>query len=213
MYKNKKILGIILTAIFAITMFTGFSQISFAAPTKEQTIKIMELQQKIDAAYKEYQGPNVTLDQAKTMGTNIEAMEKELKALKEAANENDKYDLKDLKYNVNEQLKLPGEDQQKTYFSDTKNPPIIAFILSVINYATGIIGTIAMIIFIVAGFMLIIAQGDQTKIDKAKEIIKYAVIGLIITFLSYVITIFVQSLFITQSVNTAANTASTTQPK
>ena len=171
MYKNKKILGIILTTVFAITMFTGFSQISFA----EETIN-------------------------KIKPTD--------KAAKEA-----QYNLKDLKYNVNEQLKLPGTDQQKTYFSDTKNPPIIAFILSVINYATGIIGTIAMIIFIIAGFMLIIAQGDQTKIDKAKEIIKYAVIGLIITFLSYVITIFVQSLFITQSVNTSANTAATTQPK
>lgn len=167
-HNNKKFLSIILTTIFAITMFAGFSQISFAAPETTNT-----------------------------------------------ANEEEQYNLKDLKFNVSDQLKLPnasGTTQQpKTYFSDTQYPPIVSFILSVINYATGVIGTVAMIIFIIAGFMLVIAQGDQTKIDKAKEIIKYAVIGLIITFMSYVITIFVQSLFITTT--PATTPTATTQPK
>ena len=124
---------------------------------------------------------------------------------KPATTEEQQYNLKDLKYNVNKELKLPGsapgkDDQQpKTYFTDTKNPPIISFILKIIEYATGIIGTIAMIIFIIAGFMFMIAQGDQTKIDKAKEIFKYAIYGLLITFMSYLIVIFAQSLFITQT--------------
>lgn len=184
-HKNKKFLGIILTTIFAITMFAGFSQISFADTASAP------------------QTPAPTAPTAPATKPNT-------------ANEEEQYNLKDLKFNVNDQLKLPNASgtaqQPKTYFSDTQNPPLIAFILSVINYATGIIGTIAMIIFIIAGFMLVIAQGDQTKIDKAKEIIKYAVIGLLITFMSYVITIFVQSLFITTTPAPATPPA-TTQPK
>jgi len=184
-HKNKKFLGIILTTIFAITMFSGFSQISFAktdasAPSGSSTPT-----------------PDATPTPAPETKPNT------------TTKNPDSYSLKDLKYNVRTELKLGGTGQPKTYFSDTQYSPIVSFILSVINYATGIIGTVAMIIFIIAGFMLVIAQGDQTKIDKAKEIIKYAIIGLIITFLSYVITIFVQSLFIT----TTPTPQSTTQPK
>lgn len=127
------------------------------------------------------------------------------------ATQDQQYSLKDLKYDVNKELTIPdttnGTSQQpKTYFSDTTNSPIVSFILKLIEYATTIIGTIAMIIFIIAGFMFMIAQGDQTKVDKAKEIFKYAIYGLLITFLSYVIVIFAQSLFITQSVTTPTNT-------
>ncbi len=171
--KNKKFLSIIFTTIFAITTFATFSQISFA-----------------------------TESSAPVTPASPETPAKPTPATKPSIS-----GLKDLKYDVNKELKLPGsttitdDNQPKTYFTDTKNPPIISFLLKLINYATTIIGTIAMIIFIIAGFMFMIAQGDQTKIDKAKEIFKYAIYGLIITFLSYLIVIFVQSLFITQTLS------------
>lgn len=76
-----------------------------------------------------------------------------------------------------------------------KENPIVAFILEVIVFATEIIGSIALILLIVAGIMFMASQGNQQTIDSAKDIVKYAVIGLIVTFLSYIITIFVQSLF------------------
>lgn len=103
--------------------------------------------------------------------------------------------LKDLKFNVNERLNLNGGDQKKAYFASSN--PIVDFILQIINFALRIIGSLAVIILIVGGFMMMVSQGNQQKVDEAKDIVKYAIIGLIVTFLAYIIVIFVQSLFIT----------------
>lgn len=106
-------------------------------------------------------------------------------------------DLKEATFDVSQILNLDNNAQGQSYFDKGGNPPIIELILNVIEYATLIIGSIAMVILIIAGFQLMIAQGNQQKIDEGKDTLKYAIIGLVITFLSYVIVIFVQSLFIT----------------
>ena len=111
--------------------------------------------------------------------------------------------LKNLEFNVNEVLSLGDEDQ--AYFSDTKNKqPIVSFILRVIEFATNIMGSIAIIILIVAGFMFMFAQGNQQQLDEAKEVVKYAFIGLALAFFSYIITIFIQSFFISSEQDTTA---------
>lgn len=98
-------------------------------------------------------------------------------------------------FNVQEVLTLDDGKQNTAYF-DHKEGPIVGFILAVLNYATGIIGSIAIILLIVAGFRFMFAGGNQQKLDEAKEMVKYAVIGLVVTFAAYIIVIFVQSLFI-----------------
>jgi hypothetical protein len=75
--------------------------------------------------------------------------------------------------------------------------PLIAFIVQLIEIATTIMGTLGMIILIIGGFMMMFAQGNQQKVDEAKDIVKYAVIGLSMAFLSYVIVVSVQSIFLT----------------
>lgn len=111
-----------------------------------------------------------------------------------AANE----ELTETTFSVKDILRLPGEGDQPTgYFNDEENSPIVSFILRVIEFATKIIGSIAIILFIIAGFMMMVAQGNQQKLDEAKDIFLYAAIGLIVAFLSYVIVIFIQSLFVT----------------
>lgn len=102
-------------------------------------------------------------------------------------------ELKELKFNVGKYLKL-DEGQEQKYFDKGKNP-IVDFILRVINFALTIIGSIAIIILIISGFMMMFSQGNQQKLDDAKAIFKYAIIGLIVTFLAYIIVIFVQSIF------------------
>ena len=104
--------------------------------------------------------------------------------------------LSDATFDVQKNLTLDTNEQPKKYFDDEENTPIVSFILSVIDFATIIVGSIAMILLIVAGFMFMFAQGEQQQVDEAKDIVKYAVIGLILIFLSYLITIFVQSIFI-----------------
>lgn len=59
------------------------------------------------------------------------------------------------------------------------------------NVILGLLGVIFMILIIYGGFMWAIAGGDSGKVDKAKNIIKAAVIGLIIVMASYTITYFI----------------------
>ncbi len=104
------------------------------------------------------------------------------------------YDLTEGTFPVRDVLKLDDKKQPAAYF-DSEQAPIEALAGTVINYALAIMGSIAVILVIIAGFMLMTAQGESTQIDKGKEIIKYAIIGLVAAFLSYIIVLFVQSLF------------------
>lgn len=115
-----------------------------------------------------------------------------------AANAADKtFNLTEGTFNVQTNLNLDNGDQAKKYFSKDPNAPspIVALVLTFINFAITIMGSIAVILLIVAGFMFMTAQGNSQKLDEAKDIIKYAAIGLLVALLSYVITIFVQSIF------------------
>jgi len=92
------------------------------------------------------------------------------------------------------------DSQKQSYFKSDN--PIVSFLLSIIQFATLIIGSLAIIILIIGGFMLVTSQGNQQQLDSGKKTIKYAIIGLVVTFLSYVIVTSVQSLFITEEIST-----------
>lgn len=106
------------------------------------------------------------------------------------------FDLKDYKFNVKDNLSLDKTQQEQAYFGNEN--PVIALIMRVINFALRVMGAIAVIILIIGGFMMMVAQGDQTKLGEAKDLVKYAAIGLLLAFLSYIIVIFVQSLFVSK---------------
>lgn len=65
----------------------------------------------------------------------------------------------------------------------TADPATIAFTL--INTALIFLGTITLILIIVAGFIWLTAAGEEEKLKKAKDITKGATIGLIIVLGSY----------------------------
>ena len=93
--------------------------------------------------------------------------------LASAANDN----LSEATFPVQEILKLSDDDQQAAYFDDdNEHSPIAEFILQVINYFVAIMGSFAIILLIAAGFMMMFAQGNQQKLDEAKDIFKYAII-------------------------------------
>jgi hypothetical protein len=116
----------------------------------------------------------------------------------------------DLDYTDNESFDvgtiLTTSDQDQGYFTASTNegtaggdqdltPPIIAFILDIINFITRIIGSIAMILIIVGGLMMIVSQGDENLLQKGKGVVTAAVIGLVITMFSFIIIKFFQSIF------------------
>ena len=77
-------------------------------------------------------------------------------------------------------------------------PPAIAgqsgdirgFVVGVINFLLGFLGLLAVILVIYAGFLYVTDAGGDENIGKAKNIILYAIIGLVIIFASYAIVNF-----------------------
>lgn len=104
-------------------------------------------------------------------------------------------DLRDGTFNVKTYLQLEGQTP-KYFNSETKAAPIEIFGANAIDFALGIMGTIGMVLLIIAGFRLLMARGDSTKIDEAKEMITLVLFGLMLAFLAYIIVLSVQSLFI-----------------
>jgi hypothetical protein len=65
----------------------------------------------------------------------------------------------------------------------------------IINYLLGILGLVAVAFLIYAGVLMVTAGGSEEQIGKARKIITYAVIGIVIILLSYTIVTFVTSIF------------------
>lgn len=63
----------------------------------------------------------------------------------------------------------------------------------IINYFLGILGLISVGFLIFAGIMMVTAGGDDAQITKARKIITYAVVGIIVILLSWTIVTFVSS--------------------
>ncbi len=70
---------------------------------------------------------------------------------------------------------------------------------NIIKVIIGLIGLIALVIFIAGGFLWMTAGGDEDQIKKAKSLMKNAVIGIAIVVLAYAATSFIIGRLITVS--------------
>ncbi|MCF7906371.1 hypothetical protein K9L04_00370 [Patescibacteria group bacterium] len=59
----------------------------------------------------------------------------------------------------------------------------------------GILGIILLVLFVYGGAMMLFSMGKPDKFNRGVETLKWAVIGIIIIFLSYSILIFIFNLF------------------
>jgi hypothetical protein len=66
-------------------------------------------------------------------------------------------------------------------------------ITTIINYFLGLLGLIAVAFLIYAGILMVTAGGNDEQVTKARKIIMYAVIGIVIILLSYTVVTFVSS--------------------
>jgi len=64
---------------------------------------------------------------------------------------------------------------------------------TIINYFLGMLGLVAVGFLIYAGVLMVTAGGAEEQVTKARKIIMYAVIGIVIILLSYTIVTFVSS--------------------
>ncbi len=57
-----------------------------------------------------------------------------------------------------------------------------------INFLTGIIGSIALLLYVVSGFMWMTAAGASEQVDKAKKIMVWTTLGVMVMLFSYILT-------------------------
>ena len=61
----------------------------------------------------------------------------------------------------------------------------------IINGALGIVGSLALVMFIYGGFTWMLAAGSSEKVQKGKDILIWATLGLVVIFSAYAIVKFV----------------------
>lgn len=66
-----------------------------------------------------------------------------------------------------------------------------ALIGNIIGYALGFVGVIFFMIMVYGGFLWMTARGNNDAVKRAKDMIEQAAIGIIIVFVSYLVTNFV----------------------
>ena len=75
-------------------------------------------------------------------------------------------------------------------------------ITNVMNWLLGMLGFIAIIMFVVAGFQYLTAGGDKKGTEAAKGNIKYAIIGVAVALLGYVVVYTIEQLVTASSSTT-----------
>ena len=89
---------------------------------------------------------------------------------------------------------LLGSQGRLTNCATTSCVDPTSMVTSVINWFTGIAGAVSLIFIVYGGILYITSSGDTGKLEKAKKMITYSLIGLIIVALSVVITAFVTNI-------------------
>ena len=69
------------------------------------------------------------------------------------------------------------------------------FIIRAINFLAMVIGSFSLLVIIIGGVILLGSGGSESAVQKGKDTIKYAIIGLAIALSAFYITAFVQSIF------------------
>ncbi|MFH1546541.1 MAG: pilin [Patescibacteria group bacterium] len=92
-------------------------------------------------------------------------------------------------------LKISNKDsegkttQEQAVFSDAKS-----FLGGVIDLLIKMVGVAAIVFLVIGGFRLVVAAGNDNEIQKAKSMIQYAVVGLAVALLAYIIVAAVQGI-------------------
>lgn len=96
-------------------------------------------------------------------------------------------------FNVNQYLTVSGPTMgQQSYVA---RAGIGTFLVKVINFLSLSIGSFALVAIIIGGITLLTSGGRETPLQKGKDIIKFAIIGLVAALSAYIITSAVQGIF------------------
>ena len=91
---------------------------------------------------------------------------------------------------VPEPVQLPNPLTGKTTF-DEKTEGIPTLLGRVINAILGIVGSLALVMFIYGGIIWMTSSGNAEQVTKGKNIVIWATIGLVVIFSAYALVNFV----------------------
>ena len=83
----------------------------------------------------------------------------------------------------------PGTGLTYPSVPELRQSNITQTILTVVTWGLAIAGTVAVLFLIVGGFLYITSAGDEQRIQKAKDTLKSAIIGIVFILLALVIVI------------------------
>lgn len=64
---------------------------------------------------------------------------------------------------------------------------VFDLVTNVMNWLLGLIGVLAVIAFVISGILYLTAAGDEGQIEKAKSVMMYAIIGLIVALIGLIV--------------------------
>lgn len=68
---------------------------------------------------------------------------------------------------------------------------LVDMIANIVKVGLGLVGAVALAVIVYGGFLYVSAAGDETQIKKAKTVIIYTVIGIIVIGVAYALVEFV----------------------
>jgi amino acid transporter len=96
----------------------------------------------------------------------------------------------------NDDLTQKMGDQEQAFkdaagYDDSSSASLTHTVAGIIKAFLGLLGVIFIILMLLAGYNWMTAGGEEEKVNKAKDTIKRAIIGLLIIALAYSITYFI----------------------
>lgn len=101
-------------------------------------------------------------------------------------------------FSVNEYLKTEEQTSMvpdSATAADPNSKGVVGFLIKAIDLFVKIIGAIALVVFILGALLTILSEGKEDRLEKGKSAMIYALIGLVITLMAFIIVSFVQSIF------------------
>lgn len=100
-----------------------------------------------------------------------------------------------LRVNTGDEETDQGGAESQNLSDDPEVSPIFAFISKTIDFLIAVIGSLALLIFIVGAFYMLVSEGQEDRLQKGKQAMVFSLIGLALALFSYIITRAVQSIF------------------
>lgn len=84
-----------------------------------------------------------------------------------------------------------ADEQQKAALGCDKNDQAPKVVTNILNTVISIVGILAVLILVIAGQRYIVSNGDPGKLQQAKNMVLYGLIGLVVALLSFAIVNFI----------------------